>query len=216
ALASGDAAAAAFLDISKAYVGVDHAELASAAIQHRFPARLVWLAIAAYRGPRRVLLFGTPASRYAQPRRGIIAGCPIAVALMSLYLLQPLRKLSPQGLSLTRGYVDDITLLVTGTFAKVKLRLVQGVVQVTGDLRALGLTPSTTKYQVVASTAALRSVLAVDLGVAVTAHARDLGVDFTLGHRSRSVLEARIAVAAQRAVRVAALPLLCHPDRQFF
>ncbi|MCP4244600.1 MAG: hypothetical protein GY772_29005, partial [bacterium] len=207
ALASGDEAAAAFLDIAKAYEGVDHALLASAAVQHGFPARLVWLAIAAYRGPRRVLLFGTPASRHAEPRRGIIAGCPIAVALMSLYLLQPLRRLSPLGLTLTRGYVDDITLLATGAFAKVKPRLVQGVVQVTGDLRALGLTPSTSKLQVVASTAALRSVLAAELGVEVTAHARDLGVDFTLGHRSRAVLDARLTVAAQRATRVAALPL---------
>ncbi|MCP4239057.1 MAG: hypothetical protein GY772_00675, partial [bacterium] len=207
ALASDDEAAAAFLDISKAYEGIDHALLASAAVEHGFPPRLVWLAIEAYRGPRRVVLFGTPASRYAEPRRGIIAGCPIAVALMSLYLLQPLRRLSPIGLSLSRGYVDDITLLVTGHFSTVKPRLVQGVTQVTGDLRALGLTPSTTKYQVVASSAALRSVLAAELGVDVTAHARDLGVDFNLGRRSRAVLEARMGVAAQRAARVAILPL---------
>ncbi|MCP4242474.1 MAG: hypothetical protein GY772_18115, partial [bacterium] len=82
ALASGEHAAAAFLDVSKAYEGVAHALLAEAALAEGFPPRIAHLAIAAYRGPRRVVLSGAPACRCACPQRGIIAGCPVAVALM--------------------------------------------------------------------------------------------------------------------------------------
>ncbi|MCP4242473.1 MAG: hypothetical protein GY772_18110, partial [bacterium] len=103
ALASGEHAAAAFLDVSKAYEGVDHALLAEAALAEGFPARIAHLAIAAYKGPRRVVLSGTPAATFALPHRGIIAGCPVAVALMGLYLLKPLRGLGDLGLSLVRG-----------------------------------------------------------------------------------------------------------------
>ncbi|MCP4241721.1 MAG: hypothetical protein GY772_14270, partial [bacterium] len=73
ALASGEHVAAAFLDVSKAYEGVDHALLAEAALAEGFPARIAHLAIAAYKGPRRVVLSGTPAASFALPHRGIIA-----------------------------------------------------------------------------------------------------------------------------------------------
>ncbi|MCP4239312.1 MAG: hypothetical protein GY772_02010, partial [bacterium] len=127
ALASGEHVAAAFLDIAKAYEGVDHALLAEAALAQGFPSRVAHLAIAAYRGPRRVVLSGTPASRCALPERGIIAGCPVAVALMGLYLLRPLRSLRPVGLSLVRGFVDDVSLVATGPGEEVGLRLISGI-----------------------------------------------------------------------------------------
>ncbi|MCP4239954.1 MAG: hypothetical protein GY772_05285, partial [bacterium] len=78
ALASGDQVAAAFCDISKAYEGIDHALLAAAALAHGFPPLVAHLAISAYRGPRRVVLSGTPAAKCTLPKRGVIAGCPVA------------------------------------------------------------------------------------------------------------------------------------------
>ncbi len=57
-IASGGAVAAAFLDVSKAYEGVDHNLLARAALASGYPPTLAFLAIQAYRGPRRVRVAG--------------------------------------------------------------------------------------------------------------------------------------------------------------
>ncbi|MCP4245298.1 MAG: hypothetical protein GY772_32580, partial [bacterium] len=181
ALASGEHAAAAFLDVSKAYEGVDHALLAEAALAESFPARIVHLAIAAYRGPRRVVLSGTPASSCAYPRRGIVAGCPVAVALMGLYLLRPLRGLRDLGLSLVRGFVDDLALVATGPEAEVGLRLCSGMDHLLHLIRPLGLEPNPVKHQLVASSEANVGLLREHYGVEVGTHAVDLGTDFSVG-----------------------------------
>ncbi|MCP4243385.1 MAG: hypothetical protein GY772_22755, partial [bacterium] len=215
ALASGEHAAAAFLDVSKAYEGVDHALLADAALAEGFPPRIAHLAIAAYRGPRRVVLSGTPASRCAFPHSGIIAGCPVAVALMGLYLLRPLRGLGDLGLSLVRGFVDDLALLATGPQDEVGLRLIAGVDLLIRLIRPLGLEPNAAKHQVVASSEAARTQLADRFGIQVGTGAVDLGADFCVGPTSRAKQELRLQDASGRAQRVGALPL-SRPQRVQF
>ncbi|MCP4243043.1 MAG: hypothetical protein GY772_21020, partial [bacterium] len=212
---SGEHAAAAFLDVSKAYEGVDHALLADAALAEGFPARIAHLAIAAYRGPRRVVLSGTPASRCAFPHRGIIAGCPVAVALMGLYLLRPLRGLGDLGLSLVRGFVDDLALLATGPQDEVGLRLIAGIDLLVGLIRPLGLEPNPAKHQLVASSEAARAQLADRFGIQVGTDAVDLGADFCVGPTSRAKQDLRILDASGRAQRVGALPL-SRPQRVQF
>ncbi|MCP4242104.1 MAG: hypothetical protein GY772_16225, partial [bacterium] len=207
ALASGEHAAAAFLDVSKAYEGVDHALLAEAALAEGFPARIAHLAIAAYKGPRRVVLSGTPASTFALPYRGIIAGCPVAVALMGLYLLRPLRGLGDLGLSLVRGFVDDVALLATGPAEEVGLRLIAGVDMLVQLIEPLGLEPNSAKHQLVASSEPAALQLADRFGIEIGTHAVDLGTDFCLGRAQRSKQELRLLEASRRAGRVACLPL---------
>ncbi|MCP4242092.1 MAG: hypothetical protein GY772_16165, partial [bacterium] len=215
ALASGEHAAAAFLDVSKAYEGVDHALLAEAALAEGFPPRIAHLAIAAYRGPRRVVLSGSPASRCAFPQRGIIAGCPVAVALMGLYLLRPLRGLGDLGLSLVRGFVDDLALLATGPRDEVGLRLIAGIDLLITLIRPLGLEPNAAKHQLVASSEAACAQLADRFGTQVGTHAVDLGADFCVGPTSRAKQELRLQDASGRAQRVGALPL-SRPQRVQF
>ncbi|MCP4242022.1 MAG: hypothetical protein GY772_15810, partial [bacterium] len=91
AVADGDAVAAAFLDITKAYEGVDLRLLARAAVQQGYPAAVAHLAIQAYLGPRRVRLGGAVAPDPVLASRGITAGCACAVSLMGLYLLPVLQ-----------------------------------------------------------------------------------------------------------------------------
>ncbi|MCP4244117.1 MAG: hypothetical protein GY772_26500, partial [bacterium] len=207
ALASGEHAAAAFLDVSKAYEGVDHALLAEAALAEGFPARIAHLAIAAYKGPRRVVLSGTPASTFALPHRGIVAGCPVAVALMGLYLLRPLRGLGDLGLSLVRGFVDDVALLATGPAEEVGLRLIAGVDMLVQLIEPLGLEPNSAKHQLVASSEPAALQLADRFGIEIGTHAVDLGTDFCLGRAQRSKQELRLLETSRRAGRVACLPL---------
>ena len=74
-----------FLDLSCFYETISHSRLVEHAHAVSFPPLLLWGALCAYRGPRLLTadgLVGPPAFA----RKGILAGCPLAVALSKVAL----------------------------------------------------------------------------------------------------------------------------------
>ncbi len=147
AVADGDAVAAAFLDITKAYEGVDLRLLARAAVQQGYPAVVAHMAISAYLGPRRVRLGGAVAPEPVLASRGITAGCACAVSLMGLYLLPVLQAARGPCIQAVRGYVDDISFLSVGGAPQAAAALGEAIDRATVALRAKGLDWTGSKFQ---------------------------------------------------------------------
>ncbi len=207
AVAEGDAVAAAFLDITKAYEGVDLRLLARAAVQQGFPAVVAHMAIEAYRGPRRIRFCGAVAPEPVYASRGITAGCACAVSLMGLYLLPVLQAARGPCIQGVRGYVDDVSFLSVGAARPAAIALGQAIDRATVALRGIGLDWTESKFQLVGSDRCVHQHLTHLRGDTVVHSARDLGTDFGLAGRRLPVQQARIQEAAARAARVAMLPL---------
>ncbi len=107
ALEDGLEAAASFLDVSKAYEGVNHVTLAIEVVRRGFPPVLAQMAVAAYKGERRVRVDGCVAPEGARPRRGIIAGCALAVTMMGIYMLPVIEAARGPGVQMIRDYVSQ-------------------------------------------------------------------------------------------------------------
>ncbi|MCP4241951.1 MAG: hypothetical protein GY772_15455, partial [bacterium] len=207
-IASGGAVAAAFLDVSKAYEGVDHNLLARAALASGYPPMLAFLAIQAYRGPRRVRVAGAAAPSHCRPLRGITAGCPLAVSLMGAYLLPVIKAVRGPSVSFVRGFVDDLALVGAGQASvEVATHLIGAVHRGVAALSAIGLEVNRGKFQLLGSDEVTRQVLRRAQCGEVVASARDLGSDCCFNARRLQVQRQRVEEAKRRAQRVAKLPL---------
>ncbi|MCP4243294.1 MAG: hypothetical protein GY772_22280, partial [bacterium] len=111
------------------------------------------------------------------------------------------------GLSLVRGFVDDVSLVATGPGEEVGLRLISGIDLLLQQVCPLGLAPNAAKHQLVASSEAARNQLAERFGVSAGTHAVDLGADFSVGPVDRGKQKLRLLEASRRASRVGRLPL---------
>ena len=98
-----------YLDLSCFYETIIHARLAAHAQEVGFPPLLLWGALCAYRGPRLLSadgLVGPPA--YAS--RGVLAGCPIAVALSKVALWPACNAvLNQPAVATADTWVDDLS-----------------------------------------------------------------------------------------------------------
>ena len=106
---SGQAAGAVLWDLKSFFDSIDHGLLLARALQVGFPRVLVAMALAAYTAPRVVQVRGGVAPPVF-PRRGVLAGCCFAKALVSVYYLPPIDALILHHPSVTVDiYIDDIT-----------------------------------------------------------------------------------------------------------
>ncbi|CAE7793343.1 unnamed protein product, partial [Symbiodinium necroappetens] len=98
-----------YLDLSCFYETISHSRLLAHAEEVSFPPLLLWGALCAYRGPRLLSadgLVGPPA--YAS--RGVLAGCPAAVALSKVALWPACSQvLNQKAVDTADTWVDDLS-----------------------------------------------------------------------------------------------------------
>ena len=98
-----------YLDLSCFYETIMHSRLVSHAQGVDFPPLLLWGAICAYRGPRLLTADGLVAPP-AYASRGVLAGCPIAVALSKVALWPACHAvLNQPAVSTADTWVDDLS-----------------------------------------------------------------------------------------------------------
>ena len=98
-----------YLDLSCFYETIIHSRLVEHAQGVDFPPLLLWGAIGAYRGPRLLTADGLVAPP-AYASRGVLAGCPIAVALSKVALWPACHAvLNQPAVSTADTWVDDLS-----------------------------------------------------------------------------------------------------------
>ena len=182
-----------FLDLSCFYETIAHDRLIQHARSVSFPPLLLWGAMGAYRGPRLLSadgLIGPPA--YAS--RGVLAGCPIAVALSKVALWPACSQvLNQTAVDTADTWVDDLSVDFCGRcphrVAAKGLRVARSLLQA---LENEGLEVSLKKTTWIASSSAVEAALKKQtLGdsVQVSTVAKDLGVANTGGRTRRTAIQ---------------------------
>ncbi len=212
--AEGAQAAVAAEDIQSFFEVVDRARLVEEARALDFPMPLIKAALAAY-GSARMLTMQGRVAREVYPTSGVVAGCPLATALVKVFYLRALDQFvaaTPEEVHLD-AYVDDLTLSTIGTAQQVVLnithaheRLRHTVVEVLGCAFAEG------KTSIVATTKAAAAAIARNIGVEDSAAQAQclLGVDNAAGGTRRRLRRgsrkaSRLRAALARRRRLAAL-----------
>ena len=149
-----------FLDLSCFYETIGHSRLVEHADAVSFPPLLLWGALCAYRGPRLLTadgLIGPPA--FAS--KGILAGCPLAVALSKVALWPACSKvLNQKAVATADTWVDDLSVDFCGSnpqqVAAKGLRVAKALF---GALAEEGLEVSFRKTTWIASSPAVEATL---------------------------------------------------------
>ncbi len=209
AAATGASFTQLLLDLVKCFDHVPHDILAREASAVGYPLHLLRLALAADRLPRTVAVQGTY-SATVLAQRGVTAGSGLATTELRVLLLRLLKRIADRypSMKLT-AYVDDIAAEAVGTPASAAALLQRAGTELCDGLRALRLTLSATKCQVIASSAPLGKKVAAHLaefGVTYVERARSLGVGLGAGvRRNAAVQRKRLAAFRMRLSKFAAL-----------
>ena len=179
-----------YLDLSCFYETIMHSRLVSHAQGVDFPPLLLWGAICAYRGPRLLTADGLVAPP-AYASRGVLAGCPIAVALWPAchaVLNQP-------AVSTADIWVDDLSVDFCGPnpqqVAAKGLRVARSLF---GALAEEGLEVSLKKTTWIASSPAVEAALKKQSkgeATQVSSVAKDLGVANAAGRARRTQVQSK-------------------------
>ena len=170
-----------YLDLSCFYETISHSRLVAHAEAVAFPPLLLWGAISAYRGPRLLSadgLIGPP----AHASRGVLAGCPVAVALSKVALWPACHTvLNQKAVDTADTWVDDLSVDFCGKnphqVAAKGLRVARALFQALDDE---GLQVSFKKTTWIASSSAAQAALqkrSQGEPVQVSSVAKDLGIE---------------------------------------
>ena len=199
-----------FLDLSCFYETIGHSRLVAHADTVSFPPLLVWGALCAYRGPRLLTadgLIGPPA--FAS--KGILAGCPLAVALSKVALWPACSKvLNQKAVATADTWVDDLSVDFCGPnpqqVAAKGLRVAKALFSALADE---GLEVSFKKTTWIASSPAVEAALKQQSRgdpVQVSSVAKDLGVANAAGRARRTHFQSkRLRKGATRGIKLRAL-----------
>ena len=202
-----------YLDLSCFYETISHDRLTAHADKVSFPPLLLWGALCAYRGPRFLFADGLIAPP-AFARRGVLAGCPIAVALSKVALWPACNKvLNQPAVATADTWVDDLSVDFCGKnphqVAAKGLRVARALF---ASLAEEGLEVSLKKTTWVASSAAVEAALkkqSKDNPVQVSTVAKDLGVANAAGRARRTQTQAkRLRKGAARGQKLHSLRVL--------
>ena len=196
-----------FLDLSCFYETIAHDRLIQHAHSVSFPPLLLWGAMGAYRGPRLLSADGlTGPPTYAS--RGVLAGCPIAVALSKVALWPAcIQVLNQTAVDTADTWVDDLSVDFCGRcphqVAAKGLRVARALFKA---LEKEGLEVSLKKTTWVASSSAVEAALKKQtLGdsVQVSTVAKDLGVANTGGRTRRiGIQQGRLSKGLARGTKL--------------
>ena len=184
-----------YLDLSCFYETIIHARLAAHAQEVGFPPLLLWGALCAYRGPRLLSadgLVGPPA--YAS--RGVLAGCPIAVALSKVALWPACNAvLNQPAVATADTWVDDLSVDFCGPNPhQVAAKGPRVAKALFAALEAEGLEVSLKKTTWIASSPAVEAALKKQSkgeATQVSSVAKDLGVANAAGRARRTQAQAK-------------------------
>jgi len=203
--------ACGLLDLEKAYENIKHRNLVREARRHRFPMRLIRLAIMLYRMPRMVVIEGI-ATVYVYTHQTVVAGCSFAVDLMKLSVVTAVdnvQEANPK--AWLAVVVDDLTAAAVGRPSEV-FQIVKNVI---ASLRAelsnceVSAVLSEAKSQLMASSAKLVKRLGATVECAAltaVSQTKNLGSDFTAGGpASYKVRNKRLASLGPRVRRMRVL-----------
>ena len=182
-----------YLDLSCFYETISHSRLIEHSLAVSFPPLLLWGAISTYRGPRLLSadgLVGPPAFA----RRGVLAGCPLAVALSKVALWPACSQvLNQRAVDTADTWVDDLSVDFCGKnphqVAAKGLRVARTLFTA---LAAEGLEVSFKKTTWIASSPAVEAALKQQSRgepVQVSTVAKDLGVANAAGRARRTRLQ---------------------------
>ncbi len=176
-----------------------------------FPLPVLKAALAAYAMPRMITLQGR-VSRQIIPTQGVIAGCPIAMALTKVFYVRAFDKFmarAPKGVYLD-AYVDDLTLSAVGTSGSVIINITRAHEQLQALVRdelACGFAEG--KTAVIASTRDIADAIARNVGIPADGASTRclLGVDNAAGGtrsrlRRKSKKATRLKAALARRSRL--------------
>ena len=212
AAAGSDAAAATVaIDVAAFFESIDWTVLSERAERAGFPAVLLRVALSMYGLPRHVEADGV-ATRPIWPTRGIAPGCPWAMCLAKVYVLEPMRRQTAAHPDVEHQiFVDDIMAGTEGPSKSVR----DQVSAAAADLlelvpTALRSSVANDKIVIVASSNQLGRQLSSDLGLPESMAVRStilLGGDYAAGRRraawaGRSGRRARISKTSRRRERV--------------
>ncbi len=214
-VAEGKEAAGLIYDLEAFYELIDRGLLVSRASESGFPTAVLRLCLGMYSAPR-VLSMRGRASRELHPRRGIIAGCPMATTLVKVFCVKPLDALVRELPASTHvdAHIDDF--VITGV--ERERALVADMKEAEILLRRmlnkdLGGNIAMDKAGLVASkkhiTIALRDAIP-GMGDAQVSEVVNLGADFGAGRRRKafkrtSKLGKRLRTARARRSRLATI-----------
>ena len=199
-----------FLDLSCFYEMISHTRLVDHARDVAFPPLLLWGALGAYRGPRLLCadgLIGPPA--YAS--RGVLAGCPIAVALSKVALWPACSAvLNQSAVNTADTWVDDLSVDFCGRnpnqVAAKGLRVAKALFQA---LEHEGLEVSLKKTTWIASSPAVEAAMRkMTHGeeVTISSVAKDLGIANAAGRVRRTAIQnKRLSKGQARSTKLSKL-----------
>ena len=199
-----------YLDLSCFYETIIHSRLVAHAQEVDFPPLLLWGALCAYRGPRLLSADGLIAPP-AFASRGVLAGCPIAVALSKVALWPACRTaLNQPAVDTADTWVDDLSVDFCGSnpqqVAAKGLRVARTLFEA---LTAEGLEVSLKKTTWIASSPAVEAALKKQSkgeATQVSSVAKDLGVANAAGRARRTQVQTkRLRKGATRGARLQAL-----------
>ena len=199
-----------YLDLSCFYETIIHSRLVEHAQGVDFPPLLLWGAICAYRGPRLLTADGLVAPP-AYASRGVLAGCPIAVALSKVALWPACQAtLNQPAVNTADTWVDDLSVDFCGTnpqqVAAKGLRVARSLF---GALAEEGLEVSLKKTTWIASSPAVEAALKKQSqgeAPTVSSVAKDLGVANAAGRARRTQVQTkRLRKGVTRGARLQTL-----------
>ncbi len=191
-IACGKEAAGLIYDLESFYELIDRKKLWKRAQKAGFPMPILRMCLGMYAAPRVITMRGR-ASRQLHPRRGIIAGCPIATTLVMVFCIDPLDRLVaelPRSTALD-AHIDDFVLagIETANNLVTDMKEAEHLLRRTLN-RELGGTISMGKAGLVASRkdilTALREAIP-GMDIEQTVDVVNLGSDFAAGRRRRCI-----------------------------
>ncbi len=211
-VASGREAAGLIYDLEAFYERIDRRKLLKRAEKTEFPTAVLRMCLSMYAAPRVVSMRGR-ASRQLHPRRGIIAGCPMATTLVMVFSLEPLDQLVAElpGSTDVDAHIDDFVLTGVETEGRLLADMRDAEMMLRRTLnREMGGSIAMSKAGVVASKRSIAKALCEAIPGLGNSHIEEvvnLGADFVAGRRRnvikrRSKLRRRLAGAARRRKRL--------------
>ena len=194
-------------DLRHFYDSVDLESLAGKALELDFPPLLLHHLLRMHSSPR-VLVADEQCSRQILPRRGIVAGCPMATSMAKIFLCnivgQLVRRRLPSSVS---TWVDDLGLdVVARKPREAAVRMALCCREYSTALERNGLILAKDKSGFLVSNPALKKELAIELRKrvvdppAVVDVIKDLGMDGTCGRLRRLPTQKKRASKARQKV----------------
>ena len=204
---AGHEVAGLAVDMAKCYDSVRHPVLRRTLVAAGWPAAILGPLLGAYAFRRR-LRIGDAVGRFTVPVTGIPAGCPLAVASLSVLTWPWQVAVTAAGATAARRYVDDLTAWHRGPAEDAVVAAAAMWSATALYVRAAQLTVNDRKSGVFASSPSGRATLAADDPAApVLLRFKDLGIDQKVGAPGLAASAARVAGTMARFERLAGLPL---------